>query len=433
MNTFSIPAVDIDAVASLSVPGHQGDFFNLDIPNPKGADAIQLDNHLARLAGLEGRKDIFASTERDRLKHDTNADRENFILNLRSKHGYPSSYNAPLRDRRAAHNNPAPKGVLRRDLHPGVVEYGSNLDNLRPGDLLGDEIRHRVKTTRYQAHDGRTLSDGTVVDSFAGGEMVSARQSAYEAMMSRPTDKYVREMKALMDMRGNFERMGRVVSVNWQGPKAVHRSTAESGRIPRRQVDTHGHTNRDGTSTYKQPWQAPEVVMQRTINRAFPGRREVSRGVSMVERPMIEEYIQGVRRPVVFELRRPNPSDTSTYVGDSNVIAERSGQLQSSYMPNPVNGASRPMGKVPDNRVPYQVHINNPVGFYNTEFAADGYARRYDGLRMAEPVYQRQRGDTTILNKVQVVDRVDQLLTHRDPLMVNLQYKLYTNPLSICN
>jgi hypothetical protein len=418
IDTFSIPIEEVDQNAE-KIP--ELDIYKVLEGFSYNSDPTVLQNldHATTLSDLEAYKEIQTKPQVEIMKKNNFNEKENFILSLREKHPYPSSFKASTRDRRNKHYNPDKKGVSREELHSKLSDV-PDYNMFYVGDYRGDRIRQQVKeSTKNLAHDGRTTSTGMFMDSFAQGRFVVARQSPYEAMHDRNTKQVKRELESLKDMRGIKAMPMRAVSLNWQGPEQVHRPSIESDKIPRRQViDGRQNVNlKDGTGVYFKPYQPPKVLIKNVQKPVYPGRREVTGSTYTVQRPQIEQLIIHQERPRFSETRTPNPTDVSTYTGAS-AINNKESQLNTSYLPTHVQGAQRDNWMVAGNRAIRQFDISNPVADFSTEMQFGKQQQLIQRKHQSEPLYgDRLMNNVNVINKVLTLDRAQELNTHRDPLM----------------
>ena len=377
-----------------------------------GPDARQLHKQIDDMNRVDNRVDHFAPEQIQRIPHNANSDREDFLIALREKHSNMSSnYHAPA-SRQRKHYNPKPREA-ERPYDPILGRF----ESLVPGDQMGDRLRRQVRGYQFQDYDGRLNDEEVVVDTGARGMFDTAQQSAYEAMHSRPTKFIKRELEALKAVRSNYEREGRSMAVNWQGPAAIHR-IGSSGAIPRRRVENTEYSAADGTSTYFIPYQKPETIMSLVQDtRIAPGRHDVTGSIWKVERPQVDSIVHSKKRPTFTEMRAPNAIG-STYVGSSLVFGSRADQLTNTVNPDYINVAQRPIMQVAGNRAMRQFNTEKDFD-ENREESHSNHHERHAGKWGIEKQYQENGEVTGILNKVVVQDRNPQLLRGWNPFERN--------------
>lgn len=355
-------------------------------------------------------------------------ERERYLLDLQEKHGvFPSAPQGFVPARRK-HHRPLRREVARETLHPNAML--DNFERYRGGGYTVDQERKRVHDSRYRFTDGRMDHEGRHIESFATGANVPARQSPYEAMMSRgrAMEGLKREAEALLAKRQVLETKGREVAFQWQGPDAVHRPSAASANLGRRQVHTGSIVGGpDGTDVYQMPFDGPDAtVLRPKLRTSFDigERREVTGQAVQNDGPYFPEAIPvRQRKQNLFELRHPNPTDTTTYMGDATVLAGRRGQLETTSFrteANPRGQFQRAIPAVPDNRATRQLRlgVDNEE---NRELDSGAYsgATGVSGLNYGGgELYQRHTARDQRFTKIVVQDRDPQPLRYYDQTSV---------------
>jgi hypothetical protein len=381
-----------------------------------GPEDAQLRDHIRSMNQLEAYTPRVVVPQRERLQHKSINERELFLHKLQQKHqSLPGAYKAQS-GRRRHHYNPEPQGV-ERDFEPLL----GNFESILPGDVVNDRERRRVRNAKYKAYDGRIDSNGQVVSTGAHGMFDSAQESPYEAFRSgRQTERVKKDIAALNMMRNINETPGRVVSVQWQGPSAVHRDTSESAAIPRRSVDTRGRTHIDGGNFYNAPYKPPENTVMSIVQdtRIAPGRREVTGTMFKQERPLIENITHSKQRTRFHELRTPN-ADSSSFTGSSLVFGNRSEQLITTSAPDLPNGPQRTNWAVSENRAMRQFKTDTDFE-RDRELDTSAYNSKHKQNWQQEKAYQRHQKGDQVLNKTIVEGRNPQILRNYAPYERNI-------------
>jgi hypothetical protein len=347
-------------------------------------------------------------------------ERDNFLLALHSKHNVPSTYRGNTHSRRSWHNNPQRRAVRRDELDPEHLSTISGLEKYDNNYSIEKMHKHeQLSKVVDQTHDGRTRMDGSYVDTTSTGEEIAYNQNVYEAMWSRPDHGIKRELNALREVRNIQEIKGRAICYDSQLPNAVHRPSIESDKIPRRSVKTRPQAGSMNTGTsYFAPYSSPDTVLRPVVEeQAWEQRREVD-GQFKHERPMIQNFIQGKTRPRVTYNRTPNPSGNHDYYSASAVNGDRNQQLMTDYKPIIVNNnKQRPIWAVAGNRAMRQFRQDQPYEYDKSNGVTNYKTGMIQRQNMNPNQYQSSFIEDVMLNKVNVVDRAPQLLTHRDPLL----------------
>jgi hypothetical protein len=381
----------------------------------------QYNEFVSRISDVNHNKDITVPDQIDEVPpNQQGGEIDDFLMTLHSKHVVPSTYAGNTHSRRQWHNNPQRRAVSRAELDPNHL---SNITGLETYDNNYSRnkmhIHEQLSKIVEQTHDGRTAMDGTYVDTTSTGEDVAPKQNVFEAMWSRPDHGIKRELNALREVRNIQEIKGRSVCYDSQLPNAVHRPSHESDKIPRRSVNTRPQAgSMNASASYFAPFQRPDVLVRPVVNeQSWEQRREID-GQFKQERPMIQNFVQGKTRPRVTFNRTPNPSGNHDYHVAATVSCDRNQQLLTDYTRIDVDHTKqRSIWAVAGNRAMRQFNQELPYEYDRSNGVTNIKTGMIQRQNMNPPQYQSVFMEDVMLNKVNVVDRAPELLTHRNPLL----------------